>query len=120
MGRAARGPAGHRRRTTEALPRDPRAVQGAVCDRVPHRAAEEPDRESPAARARPAARLGCLRHAVPADDLAGAVRPARWRVLVVHSATIAILLGGVASYYDSSSGFTALIGFGGKQAASVV
>jgi len=57
---------------------------------------------------------------VPADDLAGAVRPARWRVLVVHSATIAVLLGGVASYYDSSSGFTALIGFGGKQAASVV
>jgi hypothetical protein len=57
---------------------------------------------------------------VPADDLADAVRPARWRALIVHSATVVVLLVGVFHYYDSTNGFTALIGFGGKQAASVV
>jgi hypothetical protein len=57
---------------------------------------------------------------VPADDLAGAVRPARWRALLVHSATILVLLVAVFRYYDSTNGFTALIGFGGKQDGSVV
>jgi hypothetical protein len=56
---------------------------------------------------------------VSVDDRAGA-RAARWRALIVHVAAIGVLLSAVARYYDSSNGFTALIGFGGKQAASVV
>jgi hypothetical protein len=42
------------------------------------------------------------------------------RSRVVHAAAILVLLAAVSRYYDSATGFTALIGFGEKQAASVV
>lgn len=42
------------------------------------------------------------------------------RARVVHAAAILVLLAAVSRYYDRATGFTALVGFGDKQAASVV
>jgi hypothetical protein len=38
----------------------------------------------------------------------------------VHCGAVLVLLSSVGRYYDSRDGFTSLIGFGEKQAASIV
>ena len=56
---------------------------------------------------------------MPTKDLAGA-SPVRLRSRVIHAGAIILLITGVLRYYDPTTGFTALIGFGGRQADSVI
>ena len=62
---------------------------------------------------------------MPRDGGAASESPSARRLrprtaLAIHCGAVLVLLIGVGRYYDSRDGFTSLIGFGEKQAASIV